>query len=167
VNNLCFFSLLLLIFSENNSEDNQKKDFGELEILRQISKIMEEGELSEVFYKKEDITIRIKRGKYVKTLELPKQVGAKETEEEEAQRQFEIIRSPRPGTFYRAPKPDEPPYVEVGVKVSKGDILCQIEAMKFYDKVHAEFSCEIIEIIAQNTQPVEYDEPLFKVKRLS
>jgi len=166
VTNLFFLSLLFSISSQNDDEETTQENSDELEILREISKIMEEEELSEVFYKKGDITFRVKRGTVVEPLILPQQVQQPEAIEIEEETKFEIIRAPRPGTFYRAPAPNEPPFVEVGVKVAKDDILCMIEAMKFYNKIHAEFSCEIVEIIAKNAQPVGYDDPLFRVKRL-
>lgn len=159
-----FCSLPLTIFSKEENQDSNQEESDELEILRKISRIMQEEELSEVFYKNEDITIRVKRGD-LESIELPKSVKKTEVVEEDESK-FEIIRAPRPGTFYIAPRPDEPPYVETGVRVTKGDILCTIEAMKFYNKIHAEFSCEIVEIIAEDAKPVQYDEPLFKVKKL-
>jgi acetyl-CoA carboxylase biotin carboxyl carrier protein len=125
---------------------------------------MQEEELSEVFYKNGDIMLRVRRGNIESTATSTEQVKKLEVVEEE-EGEFEIIRAPRPGTFYRAPAPDESPFVEVGVKVAKGDILCMIEAMKFYNKIHAEFSCEVVKIIAEDTKPVQYNDPLFKVKK--
>jgi acetyl-CoA carboxylase biotin carboxyl carrier protein len=70
------------------------------------------------------------------------------------------------GTFYQAPSPDSPPYVRAGDKVKKGDTLCIIEAMKIMNELEAEFDCEIIDILVEDGQPVEFDTPLFKVKKL-
>ena len=78
----------------------------------------------------------------------------------------EEIRSPMVGTFYRAPAPDAEPYVKVGDTVKEGQVLCIIEAMKLMNEVEAEFPCRILEILAENAQPVEYNQPLFRVERL-
>jgi acetyl-CoA carboxylase biotin carboxyl carrier protein len=77
----------------------------------------------------------------------------------------EIITSPIVGTFYRSPAPDAPPFVEEGSIVKSGDSLCIIEAMKIMNKLEAEFSCEIVSVLAENGQMVEYGTPLFKVKK--
>ncbi|RMD94340.1 MAG: acetyl-CoA carboxylase biotin carboxyl carrier protein [Calditrichaeota bacterium] len=76
------------------------------------------------------------------------------------------IRSPMVGTFYRAPAPDADPYVQVGDMVQKGQVLCIIEAMKLMNEVEAEFPCRILEILVENAQPVEYNQPLFLVEKI-
>ncbi|WP_456480500.1 acetyl-CoA carboxylase biotin carboxyl carrier protein [Nautilia sp.] len=78
----------------------------------------------------------------------------------------ELITSPMVGTFYQAPSPDSPPYVKVGDRVKKGQTLCIIEAMKIMNELEAEFDCEILEILVEDGQPVEFDTPLFRVKRV-
>ena len=67
------------------------------------------------------------------------------------------------GTFYGAPAPDAPPYVEKGKRVSKGDTLCIIEAMKLMNELESEVEGTIVEILAENTQPVEFGQVLFRV----
>jgi acetyl-CoA carboxylase biotin carboxyl carrier protein len=73
------------------------------------------------------------------------------------------ITSPMVGTFYRAPAPDAPPYVEVGSKVSEGQTLCILEAMKLMNELEAEMTGEIREILVENAEPVEYGQVLFRV----
>ncbi len=75
-----------------------------------------------------------------------------------------IIKSPIVGTFYKAPSPDSPSFVEPGKVVSKGDTLCIIEAMKIMNEIESEFSGKIIRVIAENGQPVEFDQPLFEIE---
>lgn len=78
----------------------------------------------------------------------------------------DIITSPIVGTFYRAPSPESPAYVDVGSVVEKGQTLCIVEAMKLMNEIEAEFRCKIVEISKENAQPVEFGDPLFVVERL-
>lgn len=75
-----------------------------------------------------------------------------------------VIRSPMVGTFYRAPAPDAKPFVDVGDSVGPSDTVCIIEAMKMLNQIEAEVSGTVSEILVDNGQPVEYDQPLFVVK---
>lgn len=75
-----------------------------------------------------------------------------------------VVKSPMVGTFYKKPSPDANPYVEVGQRVKKGDVLCIIEAMKLMNEIESEFDGEIIEILVEDGKPVEYGTPLFKVR---
>lgn len=76
----------------------------------------------------------------------------------------EVIKSPMVGTFYRAPSPASAPFVEVGQKVSIGDTLCIIEAMKLMNEIEAECAGTIVEILVNNGEPVEFGEPLFRIE---
>jgi acetyl-CoA carboxylase biotin carboxyl carrier protein len=73
------------------------------------------------------------------------------------------ITSPMVGTFYRAPAPDAPSYVEKGKRVTKGDTLCIIEAMKLMNELECEVDGTIVEILVENAHPVEYGQVLFRV----
>lgn len=73
------------------------------------------------------------------------------------------VTSPMVGTFYGAPAPDAPPYVEVGSRVGAGDTLCIIEAMKLMNELECEVSGTIAEICIENAQPVEFGQVLFRV----
>jgi acetyl-CoA carboxylase biotin carboxyl carrier protein len=74
------------------------------------------------------------------------------------------ITSPMVGTFYRAPAPDAPSYTEVGSRVSPGDTLCIIEAMKLMNELECEVSGTIREVCVENAQPVEFGQVLFRVE---
>ena len=78
----------------------------------------------------------------------------------------EFIRAPLVGTFYRAPAPDAPPFVEKGDTVKKGKPLCILEAMKLMNEYQAEFDMEIVAILADNGNMVEFGAPLFEVRRV-
>ncbi|HKK52296.1 MAG TPA: acetyl-CoA carboxylase biotin carboxyl carrier protein [Myxococcota bacterium] len=73
------------------------------------------------------------------------------------------VTSPMVGTFYRAPAPDAPPYVEVGDTIGEGATLCIIEAMKLMNELEAELSGSIAEICVENAEPVEYGQVLFRI----
>lgn len=74
------------------------------------------------------------------------------------------ITSPMVGTFYRSPAPDEAPFVEVGARIQPGQTVCIIEAMKLMNELEAEFAGEIVEILVQNAEPVEYGQALMLVR---
>jgi acetyl-CoA carboxylase biotin carboxyl carrier protein len=76
---------------------------------------------------------------------------------------YVTIKSPIIGTFYRKPSPDKPVFTEVGSTVSKGDVLCVIEAMKLFNEIESEVSGKIVKILVDDMSPVEFDQPLFLV----
>ncbi len=88
----------------------------------------------------------------------------KESDIKEKDSNLLSIKSPIVGTFYRKPNPEKPPFVELGQKVKKGDVVCIIEAMKLFNEIESEVSGEIVEILAEDATPVEFDQPLFLVK---
>ena len=149
-------------------------DMDELrKIVRELSEIMEECELSELSYEREGFKISLKRAS---ALPHPPPITEVRRGEEqpvvtERVEEFDYITAPMPGTFYRAPAPGAEPFVREGDIVRgrseeyEGDTLCIIEAMKVMNEIKAEFDCQIIEILAENGQRVEYGQKLFKVKR--
>ena len=72
--------------------------------------------------------------------------------------------SPMVGTFYRKPSPDDPEFVKVGDNIKKGDVICIIEAMKVMNEIQAEQSGQIVEILAEDSNSVEYGQALFKIR---
>lgn len=77
----------------------------------------------------------------------------------------ETINAPMVGTFYRAPSPGAKPFVSVGQKVRAGETVCIIEAMKLLNEIEAEFDGEIINVLVENGDPVEFGQPLFEIRR--
>jgi acetyl-CoA carboxylase biotin carboxyl carrier protein len=74
------------------------------------------------------------------------------------------VTSPMVGTFYRASGPDEPPFIEVGDVIRKGQAICIIEAMKLMNELEAEINGEVMEILVENGKPIEFGQPLMRVK---
>lgn len=78
----------------------------------------------------------------------------------------DMILSPMVGTFYAAPSPDSAPFVKVGDRVKKGQVIAVLEAMKIMNELEAEFDCKIVSVLVSDAQAVEYDMPLFAVEKL-
>ncbi len=149
-------------------------DFKEI---KELIKIFDKSGLSRLKVKKDDFEISLKKPEAqpaaapvpVQSSPQPALAPAPEPKEENleaAKKKGEYITSPMVGTFYRAPSPDSPPFVKVGDRVSKGQTIGIIEAMKIFNEIEAEFDCKILEILVEDGQPVEYDMPLFLVERL-
>ncbi len=88
--------------------------------------------------------------------------GAAAESRDDGEGLVEVV-SPMVGTFYRAPAPDAPPYVEVGDRVSKGQTLCILEAMKLMNELESEVAGVVREIVVDNAEPVEYGQVLFRI----
>lgn len=93
-------------------------------------------------------------------VEIEETVSASENEEEG----IHLFRAPIVGTFYLTPKPDADPFVEVGTRVTPSSVLCIIEAMKIFNQIECDVSGEIVKVLVENGRPVEYGEPLFKIR---
>ena len=151
--------------------------------LKEMIHLMEEHGLSELEVEKEGLKIRLKRGpsgkisaepspyplpasaapaREVTVIQPVGQQIVRETVEEANQL---IVRSPMVGTFYAAPAPDAPPYVTQGKKVADGDVLCIIEAMKLMNEIKSDVSGVLVDVLVENGQPVEFDQPLFKIQK--
>ena len=84
--------------------------------------------------------------------------------DEAKEENYKIIKSPMVGTFYASSAPDKDPFVKVGDRISKGQVVCIVEAMKLMNEIESEFDGEIVEICVKNEDVVEYGTPLFKIK---
>jgi len=78
--------------------------------------------------------------------------------------ELHIVKSPIVGTFYSSPSPDAPPFVKPGDTVREGQVLCIVEAMKLMNEIEADSSGEVVQILAENGQPVEYGQSLFSIR---
>ena len=147
--------------------------------LRQLVKLMNENDLSEIDLRNETQRVRLrKRGSEVVPMVTPAPVlvptpaPAPRPAAAEPPTALPVsapavqhieIKAPMLGTFYRASSPDAEPYVQVGSHVEKETIVCIIEAMKVFNEIAAEVQGKIVAILVESGQPVEYGQPLFRV----
>jgi acetyl-CoA carboxylase biotin carboxyl carrier protein len=150
------------------------------EVKRQIKELidlMQGTQVSELEVERGGVRIKIRKdqitpegGHFIPQIPLPQDAQMKSTSLEGGpkteQDDYNYIRSPIVGTFYRAPSPEAEPYVEVGEVVKKGQILCVVEAMKLMNEIESEVDGKIVEILVENARPVEYGESLFKIEPL-
>lgn len=86
-----------------------------------------------------------------------------ETQQTEDESQYQAVKSPIVGTFYRSSSPEKGPYVKVGDIITSGDVVCIVEAMKLFNEIESEISGKIVKVMVEDAQPVEYDQVLFLV----
>ena len=166
---------------KSQSEEQGYSDI--LELVEQLAAIVERAQLTEVRIRDNELEVQVSRQKIIAAPISHSesgnagtgQAGIQETvtsssvpgtgragiHEEDTQ----FINAPMPSRFYRAPAPDEPPFVQEGDTVSTGDPVAVLEVMKTYNPVEAPFSCEILEILAEDGEAVEYAQPLFRVRQ--
>ena len=142
--------------------------------VKKLIELLEESDVAEIEIHEGEESIRISRTSQV-TMAAPMMAApmaaaapAAAPAAEAAPAKEEItghaVRSPMVGTFYRSPAPTSGPFVEVGKQVNVGDTLCIIEAMKLMNQIEADKSGTIKQILVENGQPVEYNQPLFIIE---
>jgi acetyl-CoA carboxylase biotin carboxyl carrier protein len=149
----------------------------DLERVRELIEMMEQHGLSEVSLSRGDEKWQLRRGVQQEFVQLPTSIPAapvstaavsapsSETTGPPSEADNTIpIKSPTVGTFYAASNPDDPPFVTVGTKVNSDTIVCIVEAMKVFNQIPAEVSGTIQELLVTNGDPVEFGQPLFRVR---
>lgn len=142
----------------------------EYEKIKQLMEDMGNSKLTEINVDFPDGTkISMKKNEQVVSKEVivsvPTSTEEPETKQDAvAREEGNVIKSPMVGTFYSKPSPDADSYVSVGDNVKKGDVLCIIEAMKLMNEIESEFDGEIVEILVEDGESVEYGKPLFRIK---
>ena len=138
--------------------------------VKKLIELIEESDIAEIEIHEGEESVRISRASAVApavvtaaapVMAAPVATSAAEEEKVEEVISGHAITSPMVGTFYRAPSPNSKSFVEEGQKVTKGDTLCIIEAMKILNQIEADRSGIIKRIMVENGQPVEYNQPLF------
>ncbi|TDM04330.1 acetyl-CoA carboxylase biotin carboxyl carrier protein [Macrococcus carouselicus] len=145
-----------------------------LEQIKELIKVLEDSSLTTIEIEDNEQKVKLfKESKIAEVAAQPVQVAepAQQLQEIEveavpaqAEEVTQTINAPMVGTFYKSPSPDKGPYVNVGDKVSADSIVCILEAMKLFNEIQAEVAGEIVEILVEDGQMVEYGQPLFKVK---
>ena len=148
----------------------------DLSELKGIISLMQKSDLTELEIETQDLKLRLGRPGNGSTanplipqtipiaapsLQVPEQPKNKDIENADS---F-IFKSPMVGTFYRKPSPEDAYFVQIGDIVKKGDVLCIIEAMKVMNEVQSDASGEIMEILVEDGNSVEYGQPLFKIRK--
>lgn len=141
----------------------------DLGIIKQVIELMNENNLTEFTYEENDkYKLSLKQGGEVQTViaapGAPAQQAAAPVAAPTMDASIKEVESPLVGTFYEAPSPEAPAYAKVGDRIEEGSIICIVEAMKVMNEIIAEFSGTVTEILVNNADPVEYGQPLFKVK---
>ena len=140
--------------------------------VKKLIELLEESDIAEIEIHENDESVRISRASTLAPAMIaapapvaaaPTAAPAAATAGPAAREELEghVIRSPMVGTFYRAPSPGAKPFVEEGQTVSSGETLCIIEAMKILNQIESDKSGKVVDILVENGQPVEYNEPLF------
>lgn len=144
--------------------------------IKKLIELLEESDIEEIEIKEGDDAVRISRRKQVSSVAAPMPAAvyapaqvapqpheSTPTTPKAPEPNGHVIRSPMVGTYYSAPSPSAPVFVEVGQSVKTGDVLCIVEAMKMMNQIEADKSGVITEILVENGQPVEFDQPLFTI----
>jgi len=141
--------------------------------LKQIIQIMKEDDLSEISVERKDMKIQVKR-----TLDHPvaaiqgmamlttseKAASPSDADDANASDGLAVIPAPMVGTFYGSPSPEAEQFVNVGDEIAVDQVICVIDAMKLMNEITADVSGEIVEILVEDGQQVEFDQPMFRVR---
>lgn len=143
------------------------------ETLIKLVQAVSESQLTRFRYEEKGIKLQLEKKKEktqlvkaseIRTEENPEISNEKEGKEQIQEKTGRLVKSPLVGTFYAAPAEGEKPFVEVGDTVKKGQPLAIIEAMKLMNEIESEYDGTIEEILVENGEMVEYDQPLFRIK---
>lgn len=142
--------------------------------IKKLIELLEDSSLTEIEIVEGEESVRLVRGGHAQAM-VPQPVMAAPPvaaaavapaiDEEEAQMpEGEPVLAPMVGTFYAASGPEAENFVSLGQRVGVGDTLCIIEAMKMFNQIESDVSGTVVAILAENGQPVEYDQPLFVIR---
>lgn len=151
----------------------------DFDLITRVVRLVEEADISELEVESDEEGIRVvvKKGGTAPVMPYPIPAfypapatqqpapAAEPTRKDALEENMALIRSPMVGSFYRSPAPDALPFVEVGTEVKPDTIVCILEAMKVMNEIKAGLSGIVREILVENAQPVEFDQPLFKLEK--
>jgi acetyl-CoA carboxylase biotin carboxyl carrier protein len=167
--------------AKNTGKDTKTKV--DVEALNQVLKIMEKGDLAELLYEDGSVKIQLKkRGAFSASASMPQIIqsmpaagmavpsveaaAAPAAPKPEDNPNASVVKSPMVGTFYRSPSPESPPFINIGDSVEPGKTLCIIEAMKIMNEIKCEVKGKVKEIIVENAQAVEFNQPLIIIEKI-
>lgn len=144
--------------------------------VKKLIELLEESDVAEIEIHEGEESVRISRASTIAPAAIAAPVAAaplaaaaapadsaSAAEAAPAEPEGHLIRSPMVGTFYRAPSPGAKPFIVEGQSVSDGETLCIIEAMKILNQIESDKSGKVVEVLVENGQPVEYNQPLFVI----
>lgn len=154
--------------------------------IKEMIHLMNENNLTELEIEKEGLRVRLKKGlegQIAVEQFFPKQASSSTpaqpqtvmpvpepeqsreiSKERNSSKNLKEIKSPMVGTFYRAPSPESPPFVEINQSLEVGQVVCIVEAMKLMNEIKSEIKGKIVDILVNNAEPVEFGQPLFLVE---
>jgi acetyl-CoA carboxylase biotin carboxyl carrier protein len=150
------------------------------QVVEELAEILRRQDLSELSIESEGMKIQLRRGGGAPMVAAPVMgapvvaptaapapvpAAAPAPKAETTDGNISYITSPFVGTFYRSPGPDAAPFVDVGNRFKKGQVLCIVEAMKLMNEIESEIDGTVVQVLVDNGHPVEYGEPLFKIKQ--
>ena len=147
----------------------------EFENVKELIKIFDDSSLSRLKFNQDGVSITLEKGSakeeivYAEPQRVvsdPKENVAKVITEKNEPKSGDYIKSPMVGSFYSAPNPGADVFAKAGDRISKGQTLCILEAMKIMNEIEAEFDCKILEVLVEDGQAIEYDMPLFLIERI-
>ncbi|MBL7156837.1 MAG: acetyl-CoA carboxylase biotin carboxyl carrier protein [Candidatus Omnitrophica bacterium] len=141
--------------------------------IEEVIRLMEKHDLTEISIEEEGAKLHLCKGAaghIEKTIQMPSPVATpREGRVPSAPTKEETgnvveIKAPMVGTFYRSPAPDAKPFVDIGLKINKGEVVCIIEAMKLMNEIKSEVKGKIVDILVENGDPIEFGQVLFLVE---
>jgi acetyl-CoA carboxylase biotin carboxyl carrier protein len=151
--------------------------------LKEIKELVEfliEKDVAEFELERGDVKLKIKRGQPAALFApapspaashfspassvLAPAVAAASAPAEAVEEELHVVKSPIVGTYYESPSPGSPPFIKPGDRVTQGQVLCIVEAMKLMNEIESDVAGEVVKILVNNGQPVEYGQPLFAVR---
>lgn len=155
----------------------------DLDIIKKLIKMVDSSGITDLAIEEGELKIRISKKVRIQSSNTPQTYlhynnsgseaavsavdGTQKQKEEPAPGNANLyeIHSPIVGTFYRAPAPDSDPYIQVGETVTKGTVLCIVEAMKLMNEIESDVDGKVVKIFVENGKPVEYNQPLFLIEK--
>jgi acetyl-CoA carboxylase biotin carboxyl carrier protein len=148
-------------------------DIFDVRKIRRLVELMNEHDLSEIDLRDAGVRVRLRKhhepivttveARPVAVAAAPARPSAPAAEPAKSEEHLKIIKSPMVGTFFTSPSPEAPPFVKVGDHVGKDTPVCIIEAMKVFNEIPAEMAGQIVAVLVESGEPVEFGQPLFKV----